>query len=109
LIVPVTHTIVHKVVNAPTGKRAFDLIERAKVFARGHNFEEMQIHFRKTSTEQYLSPRFATDLADAKDAVYSRFEVVSDFRAPLAQCPTAIVGELRGKMLALFNSRELWR
>lgn len=109
LIVPVTHTIVHKVVNAPTGQRAFDLIERAKVFARGHNFEEMQIHFRKTTTEQYLSPRFATDLADAKDAVYSRFEVISGFGSPLAQCPTAIVNEVRGKMLALFTSRELWR
>lgn len=109
LVVPVTRTIVHKVVNAPTGQRAFDLIERAKVWAKGHNFEEMQVHFRKTSTEQYLSPRFATDLADAKDAVYSRFEVVADFRSPLAQCPTAIVNELRGKMLGLFTSRELWR
>lgn len=109
LIVPMTHTIVHKVVNAPTGQRAFDLIERAKVWAKGHNFEEMQIHFRKTATEQYLSPRFATDLADAKDAVYSRFEVISEFRAHLEQCPTAIVNELRGKMLALFNARDLWR
>jgi hypothetical protein len=98
LIVPVTRTIVHKVVNAPTGKRAFDLIERAKTWAKRHHFEEMQLHFRKTTTAQYLSPRFATDLADAKDAVYSRFEVISEFRSPLAQCPTAIVNELRAKM-----------
>jgi len=45
--VPLTHSIVHKVINAPTGRAAFDLIERAKAYARMHNFEEMQIRFRK--------------------------------------------------------------
>jgi hypothetical protein len=109
LIIPMTRTIVHKVVNAPTGQKAFDLIERAKAWAKGHNFEEIQLHFRKNTTSQYLSPRFATDLADAKDAVYSRFEVVSGFHSPLAQCPTAIVNELRGKMVDLLSAKELWR
>ena len=86
VIVPVTQTISHKIVNSPTGQRAFDLLERAKAFARMHNFEEMQIRFRQTDTDQHLSPRFATDIADAKDAVYSRYEVLRTFRKPLAVC-----------------------
>jgi hypothetical protein len=109
VVIPVTHTVVHKVINAPTGQRAFDLIERAKAWARGHNFEEIQLRFRKNATSQHLSPRFAADIADAKDAVYSRFEVISGFRSPLPQCPTAIVDEIRRKMLELFSGRDAER
>jgi hypothetical protein len=109
VVLPVTHTIVHKVVNAPTGQRAFDLIQRAKIWAKGHNFEEIQLRFRKTATSQHLSPRFATDISDAKDAVYSRFELISGFRSPLPQCPTAIVDEVRRKMLDLFVHRNVER
>jgi len=108
-VVPTTQILVHKVVNAPTGRAALDLLERAKAFARRHHFEEMQIRFRKTDTDQHLSPRFATDIADAEDAVYSRHEVLTGFDRPLEQCPTDFCAELVGKMIALFGKRDLWR
>ena len=108
-VVPMSHTIVHKVINAPTGKAAFDLLERAKAWAKGHDFEEMQIRFRKPDTEQSVSPRFATDLADAEDAVYSRFEVLPRFEQSLEQCPKNIVPEIKEGMEGLFGVRELWK
>lgn len=108
-VIPMTHTVVHKVVNAPTGKAAFDLIERARVWAKGHNFEEMQVRFRKPETEQQVSPRFATDLADAKDAIYSRFEVLPRSRSALEQCPQDFVTDLRTKMTSLFDRKDLWK
>ncbi len=109
IIIPVTQTISHKIVNSPTGQRAFDLLERAKSFARKHNYEEMQIRFRQTDTDQNLSPRFATDIADAKDAVYSRYEVLRAFTDPLEQCPLDTVPELRAKMVGLFDDADLWK
>jgi hypothetical protein len=108
-VVPVTQTIVHKVINAPTGSAVFDLLQRAKTFARKHNFEEMQIRFRKPDTEQHVSPRFATALTDAEEAVYSRLEILREFRKPLEQCPIDVVPELRDKMMALFRNQELWK
>lgn len=108
-IVPVKKVVVHKVVSAPTGKRAFDLLERAKDYAKANNFDEMQIRFRKKSTDQYLSPRFTTDISDARDAIYSRFEVLPRFSSPLEQCPSAIVNRVRTQMMPLFGKRELWK
>lgn len=108
-VVPVAGTIVHKVVNAPTGKAAFDLLERARVFAKGHNYEEMQIRFKKTDTEQQVSPRFATDLADARDAIYSRFEILPRFKKPLEQCPQDFVPAVRTALKGLFDDKELWK
>jgi hypothetical protein len=108
-VIPLTQTVTHKVVNAPTGQKVFDLLERAKAFAKKHNFEEMQIRFTKPDTAQHVSPRFATDLKDAEDAVYSRFEVLSRFDDPLEQCPSEIVKRLRDKMSALLAVKELWK
>jgi hypothetical protein len=108
-VVPVTQTIVHKVVKSPTGAAAFDLLERMKAVAKKQNFEEMQVHFRKTDTEQHVSPRFATDLADAAEAVYSRFEVLSEFKAVLSQCPVKVVPDVQKRMVALFHDKVLWK
>jgi predicted transcriptional regulator len=108
-VIPVTHTIVHKVINAPTGQRVFDLIERARAKARKLNFEQMQLRFRKTDTDQHVSPRFATDLSDAEDVVYSRFEVLPRFGSPLEQCPKEFVPAIQSAMKKLFDNKELWK
>ena len=67
----------------------------------------MQIRFRNVDRRS-ASPRFATDLADAEDAVYSRLEPLSGFETPLEQCPKDIVEVVTNKMLALFSMRRLW-
>jgi hypothetical protein len=108
-VVPVTQIITHKIIDAPTGNRALELIKRLKSYAVKHNFEEMQIHFTKTDTDQHISPRFATDINDAEDAIYSRFEVLSEFDEPLEQCPIAMVKKLRDQMSTLFAVKELWK
>lgn len=108
-VIPVSQTLVHKVVNPPSGNLAFDLLEKAKAFAKKHNFEEMQIRFRKSDTGQSVSPRFATDLSDAQDAVYSRFEVLSRFNRKLEQCPVSPVADIKKKMAELFEKPEMWK
>jgi hypothetical protein len=106
---PVTQIIVHKVVNAPTGKPAIDLLNRAQDWARQHNYEEMQIRFRDVVDRRSASPRFATDLNDAADAVYARMEPLKKFRNALAQCPERIVNSVRTKMVNMFDVEALWR
>ncbi len=108
-VVPITQTMVHKIVNAPTGNAAMDLLARMKAHARKHNFEEMQIRFRKTDTDQSVSPRFSTELDDAADAIYSRLEVLRGFSGALEQCPVKTVAELRKKMIGLLKAKDLWK
>lgn len=109
VVVPLRQTIVHKVVKSPTGAAAFDLVERFKSFGKKNNFDEVQIKFRKTDTSQNLSPRFATDLDDAQDAVYARFEFLSPFPTALEQCPQGIVTAVRDRLLHLFKKPERWK
>lgn len=108
-VVPEVQRIVHKVVNVPKGEAAWDLLEKVRNWARAKNFDEVQVRFTKESTDQQLSPRLATDIADAADAVYVRLEVLGNFPEPLAQCPKKIVPELRKRMMKLFEKKDLWR
>ena len=39
---PITQVLVHKVVDAPTGNAAMELLKRAKIWGHKHNYEEMQ-------------------------------------------------------------------
>jgi hypothetical protein len=106
-VVPQTQILVHKVVNAPVGNAALELLKRATKWGRDHNYEEMQIRFRNVDRRS-ASPRFATDLADAEDAVYSRLEPLTAFKTPLEQCPKDIVSDVTSKMLTLFSVQRLW-
>jgi hypothetical protein len=85
-VIPINQILVHKVVNAPTGNAALELLKRARLWGKRNNYEEMQIRFRGDDRRS-ASPRFATDLADAEDAVYSRLEPLTGFKEPLEQCP----------------------
>ena len=107
-VIPINQILVHKVVNAPTGNAALELLKRAKLWGKRNNYEEMQIRFRGDDRRS-ASPRFATDLADAEDAVYSRLEPLTGFKEPLEQCPKETVVALIDKMLALFAVGRLWK
>lgn len=107
-VIPVVKSIVHKIVSAPTGHAAFDLIQRMKDFARKHNYEEMQIRFRRTDSDQNLSPRFSTEVSDAMDTIYSRFELVR-FEKALEQCPKEIVPAMVRELTRLLEDSKLWK
>jgi hypothetical protein len=108
-VVPQKQILVHKVINSPTGNAAVDLLNRARNWGHENNYEEMQIRFRDVVDRRSASPKFATDLADAADAVYSRIEQLPKFRKPLAQCPKKIVRTVTDKMAALFSDGKLWK
>lgn len=109
VVIPQTHRVTCKVLHAPKGKALWDLLERAKAWGKKHNFEQMQIRFKKNGTDQHLSPRFATDTDDAKDVLYSRFEVLRKFSAPLEQCHEKIVDDLCVRMAELVDNEALWK
>jgi hypothetical protein len=85
------------------------LFARALAWARHNNYEEMQIRFRGVIDRRSASPRFATSLQDAEDAVYSRLEPLPLFKDPLLQCPEKVVQAVQKKMLALLSVAELWK
>jgi hypothetical protein len=76
---------------------------------RENNYEEMQIRFRGVVDRRSASPRFATALQDAEDAVYARLEHLTKFKDALSQCPETIIPSIRTKMLALFSAPALWK
>lgn len=108
-VLPINQILVHKVVNAPTGNAALDLLQRAKSWGSKNNYEEMQIRFRNVSDRRSASPRFATDLQEAEDAVYSRLESLTGFKTVLGQCPKVPVDEVKTRMAALFSTGGLWK
>lgn len=83
-------------------------LNRLARWAGDNQYEEMQVHVKGSPHRPGVSPRFATTLDDAAEALYSRIEVLDGYEG-LFQCYEAIHEPLMGDLVNLLGNEQLWR
>lgn len=90
---------------SPEGIR--DRLNQLARWADRNNYEEMQVHVKGATSRPGASPRFATTLDDAAEALYSRIEVLDGFEG-LLQCYETIHDPLQNGLVQIIGNNDLW-
>ena len=105
---PTTIRLTHTVEKTFGKDGNMGLFQRMRLWGASKGYDEIQLRFQKQSDRKQHTPRFATEHADAEDAVYARLETIQNFSAELGQCPEEINDEVLKKMHDLFGRAGLW-